>query len=74
MAKIRFYCDVPAYFNPDWSLCALTKPVGMPVGEMKRVAFDVDFPPEVLKQFDIPAIAGKASVVPVEGDQAVART
>ena len=53
MAKVRFYCDVPEYRSNPTSLYASTQPCGVPVTGAKRVAFDVELPPELLKSHDI---------------------
>ena len=55
--KVRFYIDLPEYGNPDY-LCATAKmPSHKPPDGWTRVAFDVDFPPEVLKEHDVKAPA-----------------
>lgn len=66
MAKVRFYADVPEYADKGYSLFASTKLCGRPVDGWKRVAFDVEMPPDVYKSFDVPAIAGPAREVPVD--------
>lgn len=50
--KVRFYCDVPEYANPDMPLCAWQKTYGQPMHGNKRIAFDVDFPDDVMKRAD----------------------
>lgn len=63
MAKVRFYCDVPEYKHGDYPLFATTKPSGQPVAGWKRVAFDVDMPPEVWRPSDVVAPADRARVI-----------
>lgn len=53
--KIRFYCDVPEFYNSTVPLTAWEKPFHKPMDGYKRVAFDVDFPSEVLRFADLAA-------------------
>jgi len=53
--KVRFYCDVPDYaVNPQY-LYASTAPTSKAPEGWKRVAFDVDLPPDVMREFDVKA-------------------
>lgn len=63
MPKVRLYLDVPEYRMVGFNLWATTNPVGHVAPNSKRVAFDVDLPPEVWKSHDISAPVGPASVV-----------
>lgn len=53
--KVRFYCDVPNYAVSPQYLYANTAPSSNTPEGWKRVAFDVDFPPEVIREFDVKA-------------------
>lgn len=69
MAKVRFYVDVPEYRFSGHSLVAYMQPMVKPyMPGMKRVAFDVELPPEVWKAFDEPAQASNAHVTITEDD------
>ena len=52
MAKLRFYVDVPQYYGSRWPLFATTAPHSHVAEGYKRVAFDVDFPPDMMRQHD----------------------
>ena len=56
--KVRFYCDVPTFHTSGYNLWANTGSPSptVPVG-WKRVAFDVDMPPDVLREHDFKAPA-----------------
>ena len=72
--KVRMYCDLPSSGvrltgSPSWSIYASNNP---PSGQVPRgytrIAFDVDFPPNlVLPAHDLMAPAGGAAVLE-EGD------
>lgn len=53
--KIRFYVDVPDYYSEGFNLVAWQKPMGTTIHGMTRVAFDVEFPPDLVKRFDVAA-------------------
>ena len=55
--KIRFYCDVYPYYSPDYQLFATTKQASFIADGATRIAFDVDFPPGLLKEHDVVAPA-----------------
>lgn len=63
--KVRFYSDVPTVASPQgYSMMATTTPGAFCMGPgWKRVAFDVDFPPDVLREFDSRAPALYAGVI-----------
>ena len=63
MPKVRFYTDVPEYRMAGFHLCATTSPAGSVSSGWKRVAFDVDMPPEVWKSHDVAAPVSLAAVV-----------
>jgi hypothetical protein len=63
MAKVRFYTDVPEYRMTGFHLYATTSPAGSVAYGWKRVAFDVDMPPEVWKSHDVAAPVSLAAVV-----------
>ena len=49
--KIRFYCDVPIYKpSGDMWILANSKIIGQLPSDRKRIAFDVDFPPDVFQE------------------------
>lgn len=65
--KVRFYADVPPMTGPSYIFCASTKPGAFTMPpNWKRVAFDVDFPPDVMSEFDAKAPAQFVGVV--DGD------
>jgi hypothetical protein len=53
--KVRFYCDVPEFYQQGFTLFANEKPLAKPMDGYKRVAFEVDFPSEVLRLADLAA-------------------
>lgn len=61
--KIRFYVDVPEYKWMSINLYATTSPNVNPCDGFKRVAFDVDLPPDVWKELDVIAPATVAGIV-----------
>ena len=63
MAKVRFYSDVPEYKTTGFHLYASTSPSGQVATGFKRIAFDVDMPPDAWKPYDFAAPAGAVSVV-----------
>jgi hypothetical protein len=66
MAKVRFYVDVPEMRMSGFHLYATTAPSSSTVAGFKRVAFDVDMPPEVWRSHDVVAPVGVASVIEVD--------
>lgn len=64
MAKVRFYVDVPEYkVGAPFNLMAVMNPtIKSALPGIKRIAFDVDLPPDVWKSFDEPAQASNAHV------------
>lgn len=68
MAKVRFYCDVPEYAH-EYGLSANSKPVNRNgMAGVKRIAFDVEIPPDLWKKFDAPAQAMNVHVAITESD------
>ena len=54
--KVRFYCDVPPYTSSNYNLSATTAMwISAPPEGWKRIAFDVDLPPHVMREFDVMA-------------------
>ena len=65
--KVRFYADVPIMAGPGYSICAMTNPgIFSAMPNWKRIAFDVDFPPDVLRDADAKAPATFAPVIEQE--------
>lgn len=64
--KIRLYMDVPRYRSSGWGYYATSNP-GLVVQEgFKRVAFDVELPPELHREFDVAAPTRFMGEVPSE--------
>ncbi len=62
--KVRFYADVPSVFTEHYAIFATTKPTNFCMdSKWKRIAFDVDFPPDVMREFDAKAPAQFVGVV-----------
>lgn len=64
--KVRFYCDVySALVDPkDLHLTALTTPYQRePSQGCTRVAFDVEFPDDIMRPYDVQAPDTAAQVV-----------
>lgn len=64
--KLRFYVDVPDYAGPGYHLFATNIPSPNGIIGWKRVAFDVDMPPEVWKSHDFIAPTKVAGFVEVD--------
>jgi hypothetical protein len=61
--KITFYADVPEYLHADTVIFATSRTFGPPAGDLKRVKFEVEFPPDVLKEADHAAETRKTTVL-----------
>ena len=58
--KVRFYCDVPVWNHGEseqYLSACMFPPTHGPFAGYKRIAFDVDFPPDVLRREDVVALA-----------------
>lgn len=68
--KVRFYVDVPPGCSLELirqcGLTAWTKPMANICTDYTRVAFDVDLPPHLLREFDHQAPAVVAGVIAAE--------
>lgn len=61
--KVRMYADIPPYYTPEWNLYASSNPGPSVIEGWTRVSFDVDFPPDVMRQHDVMAPMTHAQVV-----------
>ncbi len=70
MPKVRFYCSIPKHgvLRGQWPLTAWTDIKSVFNSELNKVlAFDVDFPPELVREPDV-APAAFVGVTEVRSD------
>lgn len=72
MTKVRFYCQLPGHgvYRGNWPMVAWSdfKSMGSGIPGFKVIAFDVDFPPELVKEVDVIAPTETVGVTEVRSD------